>query len=172
MRSKESVRKLSKSAGKKKYFQRESESGSLKELVSRNNVQKLEMLKLDLMVWVVLFLRILILGNSDKARLAPVVETLSQLDLFGILVTVYVRVTEPLLREFFLEDFCRCQSSARETSPCSDEYCANGKICQLTRRIVHASLELFLVVSWLREYHDFEADFPDALGLLERHYPK
>jgi hypothetical protein len=172
MRSKESVRKLSKSMTRKKYLFKESEEKSLKDLVSQNNVQKLEILKLDLMVWVVVFLKVLILGNTRVSQLEELVRTLQELDLFGLLITLYVQITEHNLRNLFLENFCDCRKNPKNNVACSDEYCEKDKISQLKKRVINASLELFLIIRWLREYHDFQPQFEDSMASLQALFPK
>lgn len=157
---------------KKKITGKETEGNSLKDLISQNNVQKLEILKLDLLVWVILFLKILILGNQRTLQLSKVIEALEELDLFGILTTVYVQVTEHNLRNLFLENYCECRKTGKGEATCSDEYCEKEKICQLTRRVIDASLELFLIVKWLQEYHNFSKEFESSLETLRSLFPK
>ena len=60
----------------------------------------------------------------------------------------------------------------KENCICSDEFCANSKICQLKRRVIHASLELYLILIWLQEYHNFEEKFEDSIPFIKQMFPK
>jgi hypothetical protein len=123
------------------------------------------------MVWIILFLKILILGNRDKVRLNNIINALSSLDLFGILIKIYIRITEENLRNLYLENFCNCKQGDKNPV-CLDEFCENEKICQLTKRVINSSLELYLILTWLQEYHDFQAKFEDSISIIKEIYPK